>query len=108
VNDKLTGKEMYGYIADSCADNNYWCQRDTNHLDLSKPALDSRGWTKGWNGRKVSWSFVKGTPPGCAAVHVKAWLGVPQAGVAECAHWRSCACICSVYGLEGVMPDLWL
>ena len=67
-NDQHSGKTIYGYVQDSCADNNYWCQKDTNHLDISKPYLDSKGMTGGWNGRKVEWQFLKGTPPGCATI----------------------------------------
>jgi hypothetical protein len=58
---------MYGYVADSCADQNYWCQTDTNHLDLSRPHLDSQGMTGGWNGRQVEWAYMDGAPAECAS-----------------------------------------
>jgi hypothetical protein len=61
-NDELTGQTMYGYVQDSCADKNYWCQKDTYHLDISKPYLDGKGWTAGWNGRKINWKYIYGAP----------------------------------------------
>jgi hypothetical protein len=64
--DKLTGQRMYGYVQDSCADNNYWCQQDKYHLDISKPYLDSQGWTSGWNGRKLNWKYMNEAPAECA------------------------------------------
>ena len=57
---------MYGYVADSCADKNWWCRRDTYHLDISASHLDSMGLMHGWNGRKLSWSYMTGPPDGCA------------------------------------------
>jgi hypothetical protein len=63
--DEHTGDVMYGYIADSCADDNYWCQKDPFHLDISKPLLDAAGLTEGWNGRKINWAYLDGPPAEC-------------------------------------------
>jgi hypothetical protein len=51
---------------DSCADQNYWCQTDTFHLDISSDYLASEGVKDGWNGRKISWKYMNGAAPGCA------------------------------------------
>jgi hypothetical protein len=65
--DRHTGKVLEGYVADSCSDGNYWCQRDTNHLDLSKPLLQRKGLLDpSWNGRKVEWAFTDGPTSECA------------------------------------------
>ena len=65
--DEETGKTIYGYTMDSCADANFWCQNDPNHLDFSEPYLDTMGYTgQKFNGRKISWSYMSGTPDGCA------------------------------------------
>jgi hypothetical protein len=63
--DAHTGKKIHAYVSDSCADQNYWCSKDTNHLDLSQAYLESMGMDQGWNGRKVDWRFISGPPAGC-------------------------------------------
>jgi hypothetical protein len=68
VDDHATGQTMYGYVMDSCADNNYWCQDDRYHLDISKPYLDSLGLSSTWNGRRVTWSYVRNAPAGYVMV----------------------------------------
>lgn len=68
VSDGLTGKVIYGHVMDSCADNNFWCQDDTFHLDISRSYLTGMGLTQGknWNGREVIWQYMTGAPPGYA------------------------------------------
>ena len=39
VADDVAGTTVYGYISDSCADANFWCQGDKYHLDISEPLL---------------------------------------------------------------------
>lgn len=63
--DPETGRKVYGYIADSCADKNWWCRRDTFHLDISAAHLDSMGLMAGWNGRKLKWTYMDGPPEEC-------------------------------------------
>jgi hypothetical protein len=68
--DDATGTVIYGYVLDSCADDNYWCRKDEFHVDLSQPYLTSLGLLGSggsWNGRKISWNFIPDTPAGCAA-----------------------------------------
>jgi hypothetical protein len=66
VEDKETGKVIYGYTMDSCADNNFWCRKDDFHLDISEPYLDTLGYQGDiWNGRKVSWDYISSAPKGC-------------------------------------------
>lgn len=64
--DEFTGDKMYGYVSDSCPDNNYWCQTDTYHLDISRAALDEFGYRSTWNGRQISWKYISDTPSGYA------------------------------------------
>lgn len=53
--DVHTGKTIYGYVADSCADDNFWCGKDTHHLDISTPYLRGEGLlTPSWNGAHVT------------------------------------------------------
>ena len=60
-----SNKVLYGVIADSCLDNNYWCRRDPMHIDISKSYLESVYGSIGlWNNRFVSWSYISGAPPG--------------------------------------------
>ena len=64
--DDETGKVIYGYVMDSCPDENFWCRRDDYHLDISEPYLESLGYVGAiWNGRKISWDFLSATPGGC-------------------------------------------
>jgi len=55
---------------DHCPDNNFWCKLDKYHLDLSRPYLTGMGLTGAhiWNGREIHWSYIDGTPSGCAVV----------------------------------------
>ena len=63
--DSVTGQTIYGYVADSCADNNFWCQDDTFHLDISTGYLRDEGILSGWNGRQIEWAYLNGPPSGC-------------------------------------------
>jgi hypothetical protein len=66
ASDDRTGEKIYGYVMDSCADENYWCQDDTYHLDFSQPYLSGMGLTKNaWNGRKIMWQYIDDVPSGC-------------------------------------------
>jgi hypothetical protein len=49
---------------DSCPDQNYWCQSDAFHLDISSDYLASEGLRDGWNGRKIYWKYMNGAAPG--------------------------------------------
>lgn len=66
----MSGQKINGYVMDSCADSNFWCQDDTYHLDISKPYLTAMGYiggskgSKNWNGRKISWKYMSGVPAG--------------------------------------------
>ena len=65
--DQHTGKIIYSYVVDSCANDNYWCREDLNHVDLSKNYLTGQGLlSPAWNGRKITWSFVTTPPSGRA------------------------------------------
>jgi hypothetical protein len=81
--DAATGTVIYGYVLDSCADDNYWCRKDEFHVDLSQPYLQSLGLLGNggsWNGRKLSWNFIPDTPEGCAArrcVHLDGYVLSP-------------------------------
>lgn len=59
---------MYGYVMDHCPDQNFWCQNDAYHLDISRPYLTGMGLTGPhiWNGRKVHWSYIDDVPGGYA------------------------------------------
>lgn len=65
--DELNGKMLYGIIADSCQDPNYWCRDSQGHVDISTHELLERlkDWgadrTK-WNNRQVTWKFIKQPP----------------------------------------------
>lgn len=63
--DDKTGEVIYGYVSDSCPDDNWWCKTDTYHLDISKKYLESEGLASNWNGRKISWKYLSATPEGC-------------------------------------------
>jgi hypothetical protein len=64
--DGMTGDEIYGYVLDSCADDNFWCQDDTYHLDISRPYLTGMDMVGNkWNGRKIHWRYLDGAAPGC-------------------------------------------
>ena len=55
-------KPLYGIIADSCQDPNYWCRLDPGHIDIATFYLQDfidRGL---WNNRKVAWEFIDGVP----------------------------------------------
>lgn len=68
--DEHTGEIIYGYVLDSCGDNNFWCQNDPGHLDLSTPYLQSLGLIgEHFNARKSSWSFMDGAPPGYDTIY---------------------------------------
>jgi len=69
-----SGLYLWGYVGDSCGDNNYMCRVDTYHLDISTDYLrydNPYGISNllqpidQWKNRKVEWEFVEGTPPGC-------------------------------------------
>jgi hypothetical protein len=62
--DESTGRTIYGYVMDSCPDNNFWCQVDNFHLDFSEAYLDSLGLKDSWNGREISWQYLDGVPSG--------------------------------------------
>lgn len=73
------GRTLYGYVADSCGDNNYWCRTDEHHLDVSRQYLenypDIDGNTRNlisdgkvWNSREVEWSYLDQVPPGCGSL----------------------------------------
>lgn len=66
VRDGISGGKIYGYVMDSCDDNNFWCRTDRYHLDISRPYLSGLGLTSGkkWNGREIFWKYMTGTPPG--------------------------------------------
>jgi len=58
-------KVIYAIVVDSCDDNNYWCQRNRHHLDVSMSLLEREfGSIAHWNNRKIAWSFVSEAPPG--------------------------------------------
>jgi hypothetical protein len=65
--DELNGKVLYGVIADSCQDPNYWCRNSQEHVDISThELLDMLAeWgsdrTK-WNNRQVTWKFISEPP----------------------------------------------
>jgi hypothetical protein len=63
--DSLTNKVIYGYVGEACADKNWWCRDDVQHLNILKGYLDSAGVLGGWNGRKVEWDYLNTTPTGC-------------------------------------------
>lgn len=69
VRDGISGGKIYGYVMDSCDDNNFWCRTDRYHLDISRPYLSGLGLTSGkkWNGREIFWKYMTGTPPGCVS-----------------------------------------
>eukprot|EP00892_Ulva_mutabilis_P000953 jgi/Ulvmu1/10859/UM007_0033.1 len=64
VADGLTGDVIFGYVMDSCADGNFWCQDDTYHLDISRSYLAGMGMTSTWNGREITWQYMSGVAPG--------------------------------------------
>ena len=68
-NDRYTGKTIYGYVMDSCGDNNFWCQNDPQHLDISEPYLTSMGLRQGSTmaARMLHWKYINWVPNGCAA-----------------------------------------
>ena len=69
--DKHTGKTIFGYVADACADDNYWCRNSQGHVDISTEYLKSQGLlTPSWNGRKITWDFVSEPPRGFAAASI--------------------------------------
>jgi hypothetical protein len=91
VPDGRTGEKIFGYVMDSCADDNFWCQDDPYHLDISKPYLTGMDLTgNAWNGRKVSWAYMNGAPPGCAPLPQHA--SAPQQ---LCMHVPEACCVTS-------------
>lgn len=94
MSDSMTGNTIYGYVMDSCADDNFWCQNDVNHLDISKSYLTAMGYVSKWNGRKVSWKYMTDTPSGFAPAP-------PFPACASCADCLWCeVCTCSL-GISG-------
>ena len=68
VSDELNGKKIYGIIADSCQDPNYWCRDNVGHIDISTHEINDKlqewGATRAqWNNREVTWNFISGPPP---------------------------------------------
>lgn len=65
--DELNNKTLYGVIADSCQDPNYWCRDSVEHIDISTHEVNDmlKEWgsdrTK-WNNRMVTWKFIDGPP----------------------------------------------
>lgn len=55
-------KPLYGIIADSCQDPNYWCRLDPGHIDIATFYLQDFIDAGLWNNRKVSWQFIDGVP----------------------------------------------
>jgi hypothetical protein len=63
--DVHSGEVIYGYIMDSCADPNFWCQNDPGHLDVSSAYLQSLGLIgEHMNARKSTWRYMNGVAPG--------------------------------------------
>lgn len=65
--DDLNGKVLYGVIADSCQDPNYWCRDSEGHVDISTHELTDmlQEWGKdrrSWNNRQVTWNFIDSPP----------------------------------------------
>jgi hypothetical protein len=65
--DDLNGKVLYGVVADSCQDPNYWCRDSQGHVDISTHELLDMLTEWGsdrskWNNRQVTWKFVKEPP----------------------------------------------
>ncbi len=65
--DELNGKVIYGVIADSCQDPNYWCRDSRGHVDISTHELLEMLQIWGsdrakWNNRQVSWKFLDQVP----------------------------------------------
>lgn len=65
--DQMNGKVLYGVIADSCQDPNYWCRTSEEHIDISTHELLEMLTQWGgdrtlWNNREVSWKFIKQPP----------------------------------------------
>ena len=70
--DQHTGKNIFGYVADGCSDDNFWCRNSQGHVDISTPYLRSEGLlTPSWNGRKITWDWMAAPPNGCVTT---AWL----------------------------------
>ena len=67
ANDEHTGEVIYAYTMDSCADPNFWCQNDPDHLDLSTEYLSGLGLIgEHFNARIGEWRYMDGVAPGCA------------------------------------------
>lgn len=66
--DDRTGEVIYGYVMDSCADPNVWCQNDPYHLDFSEDYLREMNLREGsiFNARKVHWDYINYVPDGYA------------------------------------------
>lgn len=67
----MSGEVMYGYVMDQCPDNNFWCQNDPYHLDISEDYLHEMGLREGstFNARKVHWDYINYVPDGYASSH---------------------------------------
>lgn len=93
-----TGKVIYGYVSDMCPDENWWCQVDDGHLDISRSHLRAQGLLHNWHGREIFWEYVSSTPEQCAPEGLQgAWLSVVCAAfkvpplcprAVQCAPWH--------------------
>ena len=64
--DAGSGTVLYGYVGDSCGDNNLWCRGDPGHIDISQKYLADLISKGLWGNRRVSWQFMTGPPGGYA------------------------------------------